>query len=109
MPVDTRDKRAAVLGYALPITIYPNPDGALGQADRQQTAFLYPGILAGAPVVELTPDLTCPVELFYTNPEVMILYPEEIDLLFPDPVELNAASAAHDLDYPGRIIYLECP
>lgn len=49
MPVDTRDKRASVLGLAVATfaLVLPNPDGAaLTQADRQQTAFSYAGIAA---------------------------------------------------------------
>lgn len=51
MAVDTRDKRASVLGLAVATfaLVLPNPDGAaLSQADRQQTAFCYAGIEASA-------------------------------------------------------------
>lgn len=46
MAVDTRDERAAIITYALPVGVFPNPDSDVDQADRQQVAFLYPGILA---------------------------------------------------------------
>ena len=46
MAIDTRNERASILNYSLPWGVYPNPDGTLDQADRQQIAALYPGILA---------------------------------------------------------------
>ena len=50
--MDTRDKRAAALVLALAIgRVFPNPDGALAQADRQQAGLSYPGILVSAAVV----------------------------------------------------------
>ncbi len=49
MAVDTRNKRASVIALALPFTILGgNPDGTIDQADRQQTAWVYSGILARA-------------------------------------------------------------
>lgn len=52
MAIDTRNKRGSVLGIDLSfLHIWPNPDGALNQADRQQIAFKYSGILAGGSVV----------------------------------------------------------
>lgn len=53
MALDTRDKRASVIAFALPWTVYPNADGTVGAADRQQAAFLYPGILASVATVVL--------------------------------------------------------
>lgn len=49
MALDTRNKRASVIGLDAPYrAVYPNPDvGAEGQDDRQQIAYKYPGILAG--------------------------------------------------------------
>jgi hypothetical protein len=49
MAVDTRNKRASVIGIALAaISVFPNPDGAIDTgAERQQTAYCYSGILAG--------------------------------------------------------------
>lgn len=49
--MDTRDKRASVLGlaFATLAVVLPNPDGAaLSQGDRQQVAFCYRGIAASA-------------------------------------------------------------
>lgn len=47
--LDTRNKRASAVGFDLNwLHVYPNPDGALNQADRQQTAYKYPGILSAA-------------------------------------------------------------
>lgn len=47
MAVDTRSKRASVLGIGLAAALtLPLPDGTVGQADRQHVAFCYPGITA---------------------------------------------------------------
>jgi hypothetical protein len=46
MAVDTRNKRASCLGFASPWRVLPNPDGAVGQPDRQHVAYSYPGIQA---------------------------------------------------------------
>ena len=53
MAIDTRDRRASVLGLALGLAlVLPNPDGlALDQGDRQQTAFCYRGISAGVEAI----------------------------------------------------------
>lgn len=50
MPVDTRDKRASVIGLAQPfVRVGPTPDGDFSsQADRQHLAYMYRGILAAA-------------------------------------------------------------
>jgi len=50
MAIDTRDERAAIINYKLPMArLYPNPDGSLAaQADRQQIAGEFPGIAASA-------------------------------------------------------------
>ena len=52
MALDTRDKRASAIHVGMPWRgLLPLPDGAaLDQGDRQQVAFMYRGILAGAPV-----------------------------------------------------------
>jgi hypothetical protein len=48
--LDTRNKRGSGIGIDSPmLRVWPNPDGTIGQADRQQTAFKYEGILASAP------------------------------------------------------------
>lgn len=45
--VDTRNKRASVIGVAAAIALtLPAPDGTIVQADRQHAAFCYAGILA---------------------------------------------------------------
>lgn len=45
MAVDTRNKRSSVLGIGLAAAlVFPDPDGALAQADRQQAAYTYAGI-----------------------------------------------------------------
>jgi hypothetical protein len=49
MAVDTRSRRASVLGIALAVNLtLPLSDGTVGQPDRQHVAFCYPGILASA-------------------------------------------------------------
>ncbi len=57
MAVDTRDKRASVLGLGLAsLVVLPSP-GTLDQGDRQQTACCYRGVLARAlqiPILALT-------------------------------------------------------
>lgn len=48
MAINTRNKRASILGIGLAASIvYPNPSGTIDQAARQQTAYAYPGIDAG--------------------------------------------------------------
>jgi len=51
MAIDTRDERAAIINYKLPMArLYPNPDGSLAaQADRQQITGEYGGIAAASP------------------------------------------------------------
>ncbi|MCG8694678.1 MAG: hypothetical protein MI806_26015 [Minwuiales bacterium] len=47
MAVDTRDKRASIIGMQMPwAPVPPLPDGAIGAADRLQLAGLYAGIPA---------------------------------------------------------------
>ena len=50
--LDTRNKRASALGFARTTRIvFPDPDAVItGQADAQQMAYSYPGILVGASV-----------------------------------------------------------
>lgn len=49
MAVDTRSRRASVLGIGLAFTLtLPLSDGTVGQPDRQHVAFSYPGIQAAA-------------------------------------------------------------
>lgn len=50
MPVDSRNKRAGCVGMDLVWkNVYPNPDGTIAQADRQQSSYKYPGILTASP------------------------------------------------------------
>jgi len=51
MAIDTRNRRASLIGYKLPMgRVFPNPDGSLAtQDDRQQFAGEYPGIAAASP------------------------------------------------------------
>lgn len=47
MAVNTRSKRASVIGLGLGIALtLPMPDGTVGQADRQGVALSYSGIAA---------------------------------------------------------------
>ena len=48
MAIDTRDRRASVLGYSLaPLRVYFEPDGDMAEeADRTHLATLYSGIFA---------------------------------------------------------------
>lgn len=50
MAIDSRDKRASVIGHGLAsLTVWPNPDGTLNAADRLHMAWLYRGIAATTP------------------------------------------------------------
>lgn len=50
MAIDTRNKRASCIGIdGVYRTVYPDPDGTIDQADRQQSAGKYSGILADPP------------------------------------------------------------
>ena len=52
MAVDTRNKRAGAIIAGIPwMVIAPVADGSIGAVDRQQIVNVYPGILAGEPVV----------------------------------------------------------
>lgn len=54
MAVDTRSKRASVLGVAAAIILtLPAPDGTVGQPDQQHAALCYAGIAADSPVTIL--------------------------------------------------------
>jgi hypothetical protein len=49
MAVDTRDKRFSMMGISQPVpSVYPNPDAAIGTADRAHWIFLYSGIALSA-------------------------------------------------------------
>lgn len=50
MAVDTRNKRASSIGVGNVMTIFPNPDGAITQPDRQQSARTYSGVQASGGV-----------------------------------------------------------
>ena len=50
MAVDTEDKRRHAVGVKI-----PKPDGDIDQADRQQVAGVYPGILADEAAGLVTP------------------------------------------------------
>ena len=49
MAIDTRNRRASVVGLAMAITLtLPAPDGTVSQADRQHVAVSYSGVKASA-------------------------------------------------------------
>ena len=51
MPVDTQNKRAAVLGFGLAVTLtLPLADGAVDADDRPHVAYSYPGIAVASPI-----------------------------------------------------------
>lgn len=57
MAVDTRSKRASVLGVGLAAVLtLPLSDGTVGQPDRQHVAFCYAGISAQEELAA-TPDV----------------------------------------------------
>lgn len=57
MALDTRNKRAAAIGIDLKwLHIYPNPDGAISQLDRQQIAGKYSGISSSTSVSTVSAD-----------------------------------------------------
>ena len=46
MAIDTRSRRASVLGVAIAVALtLPLADGALGTEDRAHVAFCYPGVI----------------------------------------------------------------
>ena len=50
MPIDSRNKRASVMGSKLRFLVrYADPSGTFDQSVRQQTLGLYAGILSGGP------------------------------------------------------------
>ena len=53
MAVDTPNKRASCLSLTVQNLgrVWPVPDGAFDQGDRQQIGFIYRGILAVSPIV----------------------------------------------------------
>lgn len=56
MAIDTRNKRASILGVGLAAALaLPAPDGAVVEADRQHVGFAYAAATGGAVVVEPTP------------------------------------------------------
>lgn len=47
--LDTRNKRGSALGIDFNwLHVYPNPDGAITQLDRQQIAYKYSGITSSS-------------------------------------------------------------
>lgn len=51
MALDTAQKRSSAIAISSPWRCrLPIPDGTIGQADRQQSAYAYSGILAGEAV-----------------------------------------------------------
>ena len=58
MAVDTRDKRASILGLGLAsLLVLPAP-GSIDQPDRQHVAYCYRGIAASAPIVITGDEVT---------------------------------------------------
>lgn len=54
--MNTANKRASAIGFGLAIRlVLPIPDGTIDQADQQDVAYSYAGILATAPVVVVPP------------------------------------------------------
>jgi len=69
--LDTREKRASAINVGLPWRgLLPLPDGTIGQADRQQLATLYAGILATT-AVDAT--FTWPVAITLQDPPAITL------------------------------------
>lgn len=71
MAIDTRNKRASILGIGLAAAIvFPNPDGTIGQEDRQHAAYTYPGITSSIPYVVPEGRLTTrEADVVYTTRE----------------------------------------
>jgi hypothetical protein len=65
MAIDTRQKRASAIGLGLAaLLVLPAPHGTIEQADQQQVASVYAGILA-APSVEIPGDLVTTAPSFF--------------------------------------------
>jgi hypothetical protein len=58
MAVDSRDKRASVLGLGLAALVVLPAPGTLDQADRQHVAYCYRGITADLPPLASTIAIT---------------------------------------------------
>lgn len=53
MAIDTRSKRASVIGLALaPLLTLPLADGTIGQGDRQGVTYSYSGLLVSQGLVD---------------------------------------------------------
>lgn len=64
MAVDTRNKRASVLGIALAVTLtLPVADGAIAAADRQSLAYCYGGF---TPAISVTWVMVRVVDVAWT-------------------------------------------
>ena len=66
MAIDTASKRrssAAARRMPWMRRFLPKPDGTIGQADRQQGAWVYGGILAAIPEVDQTINICLTVEI----------------------------------------------
>lgn len=82
MPVDTRNKRASVLGLGLAsLLVLPAPDATVHAVDRPHVAYSYSGLAAEAPVVG-------PVDLV----ELTATFRRQVDLqaTIGSPVTLSA-------------------
>jgi hypothetical protein len=62
MAIDTRDKRASILGLGLAtLLVLPTPGGAIDSGDRQQTTDCYRGVAAAEPITVILQPSQCDV------------------------------------------------
>ena len=93
MAINTRDRRAAVIGLGLPVPTVPPEPNAIGAADRPMLLWVYPGltfavVLARYIALTLSPrDLTLTlqpgrIQTLNLRPRdiTLLLYPRDITL-----------------------------
>jgi hypothetical protein len=85
MAVDTRNKRASVIGLAAATLLtLPLADASVGTADRPHVAYSYAGIAVESPIIP--PDMTRVTDVLVTAPSVAV------------DIRFDAASMAQDVD-----------
>ena len=96
MAINTRSRRASVLGIVAPYVLtLPLADGTVGQPDRQHVAFTYPGIQAAADVIptELEDFTTI---LGYHAAALYVATPDDLNTLLVQEVPTMRSAAGSD-------------
>lgn len=75
MAIDSRDKRAGAISAGIPwMVITPLADATIDGPDRQMVANVYPGILAGEPVVSAAETMHGMMRIIRTVREILLPY-----------------------------------